>query len=92
MSANNFAVKEAEVTKGTCWAFNSDFETGDILKVSDYIFGKSLIENFGEQKTKEILNNPTIKFKNKSVSIFDLTEEMNSDECIEVLKELKDQM
>ncbi len=68
--------------------YNSDFDSGIETSLKDYKFGRSLLELFGEQKTNQILKNPTLQYKGKNISIFDLTEEMNSENCIEVLKDV----
>ncbi len=69
--------------------YNSDFDSAKISTISDFQFGKQLINEFGEEKTLLLLENPSVNFNNKLEPIFDLTEEMNSDTCIELLKKIK---
>lgn len=66
--------------------YNSDFSKGIIKSAADYSFGRNLIKSFGTEVTRQLLENPVVKFKNEHISIFDLTEEKNSSEVIEILK------
>jgi nucleoside diphosphate kinase len=67
--------------------YNSNYsETNQIKKYSDFSFGKKLLENFNKKKILEILSNINIPVEGKKLSVFDLTEEKNSDEAIELLK------
>lgn len=66
--------------------YNSDFS--DNAKIKDYSsfsFGKKLIDAFGG-KSDTIVTNPDVNNNGKMVSVFDITEEKNSDEAIEILK------
>lgn len=66
--------------------YNSNFSDNSKIKdFSDYLFGKKLQENF-EQQFDDIVNNINVSIDGKSISIFDLTEEKNSDEAVELLK------
>ena len=66
--------------------YNSNFaNNSQIKKFSDYSFGKTLQENFKGQ-FDNIVNNINITVDGIATSIFDLTEEKNSDESIEILK------
>jgi hypothetical protein len=65
--------------------YNSDFENNLYLNPKDFTFGLKLINAFGVDKTEKILNNPIIDVEGKQISVFDLTEEKDSDECIDIL-------
>lgn len=69
--------------------YNSDLDLRKIAQISDFQFGTQLIDVFGEKKAKKIIENPTVEFEGKKESVFDLTEEKNSSEAIEVLKQAK---
>lgn len=69
--------------------YNSDFENGICQTPEDYKFGRELIDTLGSEKTDKILRNPDVEFNGNIESIFDLTEEMNTDECIEILKKIQ---
>lgn len=51
----------------------------------DFSFGKDLIKVFGEIP-EALLNNETIELEGKSTSIFDLTENLDSDQALLLLK------
>ncbi len=70
--------------------YNSDFESGKTISVSNFQFGQKLTEYFGENKTRALLNNPTINLNGKRESIFDITEELNTENCLEVLQKTKE--
>lgn len=65
--------------------YNSNFEENVESKLNGYNFGKKLIQHFGKVETKHILTNPNIKINGKETSVFDLTEEMNSKDAIDIL-------
>jgi len=67
--------------------YNSNFANNDIKEFTDFPFGKILKEKFKE-RFDEIVNNNNFIVDGKSTSIFDLTEERNSDEAIELLKQI----
>ena len=68
--------------------YNSDFAsaTGK-LNPQDFAFGKMLSENFNEEQFNRILGNANLAVNGKQVSVFDLTEEMDSDDAIRTLKQ-----
>lgn len=68
--------------------FNSAFEKNEQADMTDFSFGKLLLKNFTKKECEIILTNPTVFHKNKAFSLFDHTEEMNSNEAIELLKEV----
>ena len=67
--------------------YNSNFTNNDLKEFSDFSFGKILIEKF-EKQFDDIVNNNDFIVKGKSISIFDLTEEKNSDEAIDLLEQI----
>ena len=67
--------------------YGSDFSAGDIKKPSDFSFGKQLLKVFSEEVTGIICSNRIVGYKGNKISTFDLTEEKNSVEAIEILKE-----
>lgn len=66
--------------------YNSDFENNISQSPADYTFGRKLLQTFCEEKTKWLLENPFVSYNQKQSSVFDLTEELESDECIDRLK------
>ncbi len=66
--------------------YNSDFSKGKELSASDFAFGKALIDAFGKDTTVKILENMDVDYNGNSISVFDLTEEKNSDEALTLLK------
>ena len=68
--------------------YNSDFESGSLLKSGDFEFGKILDDAFGTEKMQWLIENPTVEFNGNQISIFDLTEELDSDVCIDTLKKV----
>ena len=67
--------------------YGSDFAAGDIKKPADFSFGKQLLKVFSEETTGIICSNRIVRYKGKWTSTFDLTEEKNSGEALEILKE-----
>jgi nucleoside diphosphate kinase len=66
--------------------YNSDLSTpGGEKSYEDYRFGQALAAAFGG-KIDQIVQNANVMVDGKTTSIFDLTEEKNSDEAIELLK------
>ncbi|MBN1952661.1 MAG: hypothetical protein JW801_15775 [Bacteroidales bacterium] len=68
--------------------YNSDFESGFPLSYDDFQFGKELLDNFNPDIADKIISNVTADYKGKSESIFDLTEEKNAEEALEILREV----
>lgn len=66
--------------------YNSDFSVSGGEKAFEaFSFGKALKETFAD-KVADITNNINVEVDGKATSIFDLTEEKNSDEAVELLK------
>ena len=69
--------------------FVSDLSTGrGQLPTEEFSFGKQLIEAFGDEKTEYLLSNPNADVKGKNVSVFDLSEELDSGEAVRRLREI----
>lgn len=68
--------------------YNSNFESGEIQSAKDYSFGQQLATRLANNKAEKILKNPIVQYNDKQISIFDLTEEMDSENCLELLKSL----
>ncbi|HMS64498.1 MAG TPA: hypothetical protein PKD83_04495 [Ignavibacteria bacterium] len=67
--------------------YNSNFSVDTkTVDFKEFSFGKKLYDTFSENSVKEILENVNVETDGKSVSVFDLTEEKNADEAIEILK------
>ena len=67
--------------------YNSNFSDNSQIKdFSLFSFGKKLAENFSSESLEKILENSNVEIDGKAVSIFDLTEEKDSDEAITILK------
>lgn len=67
--------------------FTSDYQNGMYSQPENFIFGRKMIAEFGKEKTDYFLKNPTISIEGRKVSVFDLTEEKDPVECIELLKD-----
>jgi hypothetical protein len=65
----------------------SDFEIGNLKEISDFTFGRQLAEHFNHEQISRIVQNVTVNHKGQRISIFDLTEEQNSDAAISLMKE-----
>ena len=69
--------------------YNSNFsDNNSITDFSDFSFGKTLKENFNKEQFDQIVNNIDVTKDGKSVSIFDLTEEKDAVDAIEILKQV----
>lgn len=67
--------------------YNSDFRTSEgQLTATDFGFGKLLNDNFSGEELNKILGNCNVVVDGKLVSIFDLTEEMDSDQAIGIIR------
>ena len=66
--------------------YNSNFSTAQNKKFTDYSFGKQLQANFTPAQVETVLANGNVDVNGKATSIFDLTEEKDSDESIAILK------
>jgi hypothetical protein len=69
--------------------YNSNYDQGKILSAKDFTFGQQIADKLAGAKAESILKNPVVEYNGKKISIFDLTEEMDSDKCLDVLEQLK---
>ncbi len=68
--------------------YNSNLSDKSKTKTAkDFSFGKKLHENFNASDVDKILSNVNVDANGKKVSVFDLTELMDSDQAITALKE-----
>lgn len=58
------------------------------VKITDFQFGKELTNAFTINEVQCFLQNPEVVYKGNKLSVFDLTEEKNADESIEMLKKV----
>lgn len=69
--------------------YNSDFSDSSKIKhYTDFGFGKDIAENFTKEEIDSILLNKDITIGTKVVSIFDLTEEADSNEALAKLRQV----
>lgn len=57
-------------------------------EMNSYLFGQQLRDSFDKDIYEKILSNPIVNYNGAEISLFDLTEEKNSDVSIEILKEI----
>jgi len=66
--------------------YNSNFSDSKKVKsLDDFMFGRKLKEAFPNGKMEKIISNSNVQVNGKMTSVFDLTEEKNSDEAISLL-------
>ncbi|MFY9152595.1 MAG: hypothetical protein WAO52_11295 [Prolixibacteraceae bacterium] len=70
--------------------FNSEFQHDVECPISEFGFGKLLEANFSKSDCDKITGNPTVNFQGKQVSLFDLTEELNTEETLALIKTTMD--
>ncbi len=67
--------------------YNSDFSQPSKIKAPlDFSFGKQLSKHFSKKQIDLILSNPVVFIDGTKISIFDLTEEKDSEEAVELLQ------
>jgi hypothetical protein len=66
--------------------FCSDYESGRILSISDTMIGRKFLEAFPEETVRKLIENPKVEVDGKLAGVFDITEEMNTSQAIEILK------
>ena len=54
--------------------------------MNNYVFGRALSAHFSAPAIVGLLNNPDVDFEGKRISVFDLTEEADSEEALERLR------
>ncbi len=66
--------------------YNSNYSDKNKIKhYADFSFGKKLLESFDSETINKIVSNINVDINGRIVSIFDLTEEKNSEDAIELL-------
>jgi len=68
--------------------YNSNFSTGEAKAFTEFSFGKQLADAFTADAVSAIVKNSNVDVDGKSTSVFDLTEEKNANEALELLKPL----
>jgi hypothetical protein len=58
-----------------------------LKKPVDFVFGRQLADTFQSAEIDHICSNPVVNYNENPISIFDLTEEKNSDVALLKLKE-----
>jgi len=66
--------------------FNSDFQNNLTCPIANFGFGRLLETHFSKADCDKILTNPKVTFQNKQISLFDLTEEQNSADALELIR------
>jgi hypothetical protein len=67
--------------------YNSNFaDSSGVKEFSSFSMGQKLEANFSSDAVEKILSNVNVEVGGKAVSVFDLTEEKDSDEAIAILK------
>lgn len=67
----------------------SDYETGKLKTPGDFRFGRQLKPYFSEQEIGLICGNHLVEYRGEKIRTFDLTEEKNGSEAVQMLKECK---
>ena len=68
--------------------YNSNFDDQTrVMDFSSFSMGQKLEANFSSAAIEQIVSNVNVQIGEKMVSVFDLTEEKDSDEAIEILKQ-----
>jgi hypothetical protein len=65
----------------------SDYSTKNLKTPNDFVFGRELMRHFNETDIKLICENQLVTHKGKKTSVFDLTEEKNNVEALDLLIE-----
>lgn len=65
----------------------SNYSENKIKTIEDFQFGKELVKNFSWDDLEKILNNHLINHRGQAISTFDLTEEKNNTEALQLLKD-----
>ncbi len=68
--------------------FGADYSLGETPPLTDFVFGKQLAQEFIEPQIAWILSNPDLEYQGREASIFDHTEEMDSTDALQLLREV----
>jgi nucleoside diphosphate kinase len=67
--------------------YNSDFsDKSKVLSFDNFAFGKKMQSALSADQVKKVLSNVNVTLDGKSVSVFDMTEMMDSDQALETIK------
>jgi len=70
--------------------FDTDYSESDsTINYLKFPFGKMLAEQMGDNIPQWIVENKSVIYMNKKVSVFDLTENLDSDKAIELIKNIQ---
>lgn len=70
--------------------FCSDYsQTGKEKTAKDFAFGQALAATLGNEKTAKILDNCNVLFDGKMQSVFDITEEKNTADALQILQSVE---
>jgi len=69
--------------------YGSDFSLGIVKKTDDFLFGRELYNHFSDDQISRICENHFVSHNGTRISVFDLTEEKNSEQAIKLLIESK---
>jgi hypothetical protein len=67
--------------------YTSDFSQHENRNYKDFSFGKRMASTFNGETINRILNNDIVDTGAKRISVFDLTEEKDSREAMEILQQ-----
>jgi hypothetical protein len=65
----------------------SDYSSGQRVAAEEFVFGKQLKDHFNGKTIEKICGNQMVDYHGSRISTFDLTEERNSEDAIQLLKE-----
>ena len=63
----------------------SQFDENQKLVLEDLTVGKRFVDALGSEKANELLANPVVDHRGESISVFDLTEEMDANDALELI-------
>lgn len=65
---------------------NSEEQNNAKSRLADFGFGRTLAKEFSNDILEKIVANPLVRYEGKEISLFDLTEEMNSIPALEAIR------
>ena len=69
--------------------YDSNYLTGSLKSADDFVFGRMLLTHFSPDQVERLLQNPVFLYHDEKISAFDLTEEKNNDEALQLLLSVK---
>lgn len=67
--------------------YASNYSTGEAKTPDDFLFGRQLKPHFSQEEISLICRNHPVKYKGELIRTFDLTEEKNSADALQMLRE-----